>query len=544
MRPTVLIFFLYASTAWALKPIEGILLGEASEDLQQDPLQLIFSERFDNRFPVETQKLKLYREYYNQGTNLKESCSYFSPPKYSNDWREMQSRKTIASALQYIGLDLSIKAIGAYAKKISINENDYSKLSSNILKNYCSKNLTVFSLKLIEKNLKYYYDNPAEEVLPKVGESPFVSEKFKKLTSSDKFLSNQFENIISNFRAFCSWGGSPDDYRLMVPYLKNPFVMAFVINNLSGKKFYFESTQEKFVLKSNPEATIQVSCDNLICRRDNFESFKNKFPMSLGSTGIFEDLSKSYCHHFSKIDYQLNTIPEVKKWIKEQELEDDVFETSAFISLINGFPDAMFGIEKYSDLTFVSKSSFDEKWGRWSGQAIKSFSKDLLFEEPLKIKTVARRDPVSLKLDGFGLNFLITLGEMDRVVNTTDKIDAYFDLGISKNYLRSIRIKWTEATRNIDADAQNKIINDIKNYIGIQLKEKEKYFKQQVWNKEFERLVAEEILGQAMAYQGPMFKSYQDEIIKIPVNFSYGLFALNYIRYRADINAGRLKLKL
>jgi len=544
MNLIILLYLFHAFSAWALKPIEGVLLGEAREELQHDPLKLIFSESFDKNVPLENQRVKLFREQYVQGIQLKESCNYYSEPKYSSPWKEKQSRKFITSTLQYLGLDLTVKAIGAYAKKNSLDESDFSKQASNLVRNYCSKNLTVFSLKLLEKNLIYYYKNPVEDILPTAENSPFISQKFKKLTSSEKYLNNQFQQVLNNFRAFCSWGGSTDDYRLLVPYLKNPFIMSFVMNHLAGQKYQFDNSQEKFFLKSNPASTVQVTCDDFICRRDSFEGFKNKFPFSLGSTGLKEDLAKSYCFHFSKIDYETETIPEVKKWIKELEVENPVFETSAFLSIINGFPDAIFGVENYVDLISVSKSSFDERWDKWSSEAIKVFSKDLFFEEPLKIKTLARRDPVSLRVDGFGINFQLTLGEMDRVMDTNDKISTYFHLKLSKNYLRSIRVKWVEASRNVDNEAQKKTLEDIKSYIALQLKEKEKFFKQSIWNEDFERLIAEELLGQAIAYEGSLFKSFEDQMIKIPIKLSYGLFALNYIRYRADINAGRLKLKL
>jgi hypothetical protein len=544
MNLIILLYLFQALSAWALKPIEGVLLGEASEDLQHDPLKLIFSESFDKNLPLENQRVKLFREQYIQGIKLKESCNYYSESKYSSPWKEKQSRKFIASTLQYLGLDLTVKAIGAYAGRNSIDEADFSKLASNLVRNYCSKNLTVFSLKLLEKNLNYYYKNPIEDILPSAENSPFISQKFKKLTSSDKFLNNQFQQVLNNFRAFCSWGGSPDDYRLLVPYLKNPFIMSFVMNHLAGQKYQFDLSQEKFSLKSNPTSTVQVTCNDLICRRDSFEGFKNKFPLSLGSTGLKEDLEKSYCFHFSKIDYETDTIPEVKKWIKELDVENPVFETSAFLSLVNGFPDAIFGVENYVDLAHVSKSSFDERWDKWSLHAIKFFSKDLFFEEPLKIKTLSRRDPVSLRVDGFGINLQVTVGELDRVMDTHDKISSYFHLKLSKNYLRSIRLKWTEASRNIDTEAQKRTMEEIKSYIALQLKEKEKFFKQSFWNEDFERLIAEELLGQAIAYEGLLFQSYEDQMIKIPIKLSYGLFALNYIRYRADINAGRLKFKL
>jgi hypothetical protein len=81
-------------------------------------------------------------------------------------------------------------------------------------------------------------------------------------------------------------------------------------------------------------------------------------------------------------------------------------------------------------------------------------------------------------------------------------------------------------------------------FVEAQVKDKEKLFSQKMWNQDFSRLIAEELLAQALAYKGALFDSYQEEVLTVPVNFSYGIFALGYIRYRADINAGRLKLNL
>ena len=65
-----------------------------------------------------------------------------------------------------------------------------------------------------------------------------------------------------------------------------------------------------------------------------------------------------------------------------------------------------------------------------------------------------------------------------------------------------------------------------------------------MWNDDFSRLIVQELVGQILSYKGPLFDSYQEEMLRVPVKFSYGIFALSYLRYRADVKAGRLKLNL
>ena len=52
------------------------------------------------------------------------------------------------------------------------------------------------------------------------------------------------------------------------------------------------------------------------------------------------------------------------------ELEDPIFETSFFISLMTGVPDAIFGVESYRDLPVIAKSSIEERWQLWGERFI------------------------------------------------------------------------------------------------------------------------------------------------------------------------------
>ena len=121
---------------------------------------------------------------------------------------------------------------------------------------------------------------------------------------------------------------------------------------------------------------------------------------------------------------------------------------------------------------------------------------------------------------------------------------AGFELNLSKNYIRHVRSKWIELTNNIDEEGRIKFRDQVSKYIDFQLKNKEKLFLQKMWNEDFSRHIVQELVEQILVYNGPMFDSYKEEILKVPVKFTYGVFALSYLRYRADVKAGRLKLNL
>ena len=537
-------FVLWSLSALALVPVEGILMGEAVNEYQQDPLFKIFNDIYDKSQIGENKKLLLYRNTYTSGILLGESCHLYAPPAYSTSWMEKQAKRSVVSTLQYIGMDTSIKAIGAYAKKLNVSETDFEKLSVNLVENYCSKNLTIFSLKKVKQSLNHYYKTPLNELIPSVDSSPFVTALFKLKTDSDQARSIEFDQAIQNFKAFCSWGGDVSDYRLMSPYLKNSFIMSFVIKNMMGvQDQVVDSTQE--IIQSFSQDTVQVACKELICRKTSLMVFKESLPLSVGSTGLYTDLAKLYCHHFKSLDYSSSTtISNVKTWIKNMELEDPIFETNFFISLMTGVPDPSFGVDTYRDLPAIAKSTIDERWTKWAKDTLQIFSKDLLYEESLKIKAQPRRDFASLRMEGFHLDFSVTLGEMDRVVDDSDKLRVSFDLNLSKNYLRQIRSKWADLSDSIDEKGKQAFKEDLAKYIDIQLKGKERLYLQKMWNEEFSRHIVQELLGQVTTYKGPMFESYKDQMLKIPVKFSYGIFALGYLRYRADVNSGRLGLNL
>ena len=530
-------------SCWALVPVEGILRGQAQLEYQQDPLRYIFPQ-FASQKGEEAKKVKLYHHRYQQGDYLNNSCTYYGPISYGDSWREEQARRSITSTLQYLGLDTAIKAVGTYAKELSIDESSYDHLLENLVSNYCSKNLTVFSLKTVRKSLKYYYQNPQRELLARIESSPYATEHFKNLTLTPSSRSHEFEYAIELFRDFCSWGGEISDYRMLGPYLSNRFIMSFVFENLNGHQQLFNEETGKVMLVENPQA-LRVNCEQLICRKVDVKNFTDKFPLSIGSSGLKTDLEKMYCQHFRYLDYKNDTIPEVKSWIKEQSLESSIFRQNLLISMMSGVPDPFFGINDYKELPFLAKSSIDERWMKWSKDVLDAFSKDLLFEESMKISVQPKSDYVSLVTQGYTLDLLITLGEMDHLLGEMDKFKMMFNIKLSKSYLLWLRKEWSEHLKNANFSGQGTLQKHLQTTLRSLFKDKEQHYLQKIWNDDLFRILSDELLLQVSKAPVSWFEQgYQDKMINIPVTFHYGLFALSYLKYRADVASDMGKLKL
>ncbi len=544
--PSALVSFwllLWPALSIALTPVEGILLGEANSEIQSDPLSLVFTDMYSNSTDANFKKVKNYQGVLTSGTFLQESCSILGPITYSTTWKEAQAKRSIVAGLQYIGLDTTIKAIGAYAKNLQIGENEYRTLVSNMMGQYCSQNVTVMSLKTIEKSLAYYYQNPDPNIIPSVEGSQYATDAFKTGSMSPETRAKEFQYAIRNFRSFCSWGGDAEDYRMLPPYLKNPFIMGVVMMNMAGLRYVWDEKPQKMTWKKD-DGAVRVVCKDLICRQTTNDNFKRDYPTSTGSTGVSTDLNKMYCQHFRLLDYdQKKTIPEVKAWIKGLDIEEPILEAAFFVSLMTGVPDPFMIQKKYSELPAIVKSSVDERWTKWSRDSLSSFSRGLLYEESLRVKAMPKRDLAMIK-DGLLLDFHVTLGEMDRIMRNNDKIGMSFDLKFSKNWVRQLISKFNLIATNLDVEGEKVFKEDLARYIDLQLRTKEKLFTQKLWNDEFSRLIAEELLGQVMSYKGKYFESYSDEMITVPVRFSYGIFALSYLRYRSQVAKGATKLNL
>jgi hypothetical protein len=289
---------------------------------------------------------KLYSAHYREATELQQSCSYLGNANYATPNQEALARRAIAATLQYIGLDATVKAIGAYAHKLQMPQADYETMVNNLVKSSCSPNLTVYGIKFLRLNLMAAYRGDRGFLIPRQLGYPYSSVGIAHKANSVESREAELHHTVKNFRAFCSWGGDVTNYRLLPPLLASPQIMGLVYRHLEGKALtYDEKTQS--VVKVDAPYTSQVTCDGPICRAGSAANFARRFPLMLGSSGLKQDLQRLWCNHFRYQTYSPHDQPslQVREWIKEQEPEDERKDVAQMVALFTGISDRLTRLE-------------------------------------------------------------------------------------------------------------------------------------------------------------------------------------------------------
>ncbi len=530
------LFFIFISTcAYGLVPLEGLILGQVDIKKQFDPYQnaLSYSQSQVNEDQKELEKIEKYKALFWQGSQIKNRCDIYQKSEYKTQWEENQAVRSIIAQLQYLGLDRSVKAIAAYARKLEFSDNKYHKFVQRLMQDTCSENISVYSLNLLRKNFEFQWKNSSNDFLPSVSNNPFFSENFKRRHNTSEVINKEFNYTLRNFRAFCSWNGDIDDFRMLVPYLKNPFIMSYVFNQLSHKELVFNEDLQKLILQKGQTHRVQVACEDMICRRRNKEDFERIFPRMVGSYKFEDDLERLYCEKFYSARYkQKKTNPKVQKWIEEQAYAESKIEAMQFFALLTKVPDPMIASDQFSGLVQTFEHSIKARWDLWAQKSLESFDKDQLYEEPLELTLVENSNVEQIKSGVFQVEFNIGLSEVDKVLEDIDKIDASFYLSFPWNYFASIKKRIHLLSNRVQKNEIKKIEERFYDKITHQLKNRQRLLHLPIWNRQFAQIIGDEILRQINIYSGEKMNLLSQQKLKIPVKLKFGVFALRYIRQK------------
>ncbi len=534
----IMILF-WATKSFSLVPLESLLLGDFSEHYANyldeiDPISYIFKEKGRGKDEYR-EKLALYRGFILEGENLKNRCERTSKISYPTYWLETQSKRSILATLQYLGLDVTVRALAQYGKYFEFSDGEYSDMVDNLVGNYCSNNLSIISHRQLKKNMmSHFRGNSTGLQLPSIDGNPLFPQSLKTINMVDKAREQEFAVTAKLFRSFCSWGGNTDNLRLLVPLLKNPAVMAFVIRKISGTELSWRKVDNSIV-KQQSNHPIGVLCENLICRKKKYDEVVRAFPRSMGFKSFSDDLERAYCSYYKDANYTIKSqVPKIKKIIDSQSPEDEIFLVSQFVSLINGVPDFFISLDKWTDGEELLRSSMDRSWDEWADERNRQFSRDLMFEEQLTIEKVDNSLYFNMYKPKFQVEFDVNLGEYDRINQIIGKVDAAFNIKLSKNYLALVRRQWGKLDPK-DKETRNNIISNFKAQITNDVQRIRKLFTSPLWKGDMERIIAIEVLDQLAKYEGDFFKFASTKKVSIPVTFNFAPFALKYLSYKFNI---------
>lgn len=533
-----LIWVLISHEVYALVPLESLILGDLSEEYKKeatDPLNYIFS--FRGKFKVEQKRsLAYFRGFIEEGENLQNLCKVNYEVNYPNQNEKEEVKRSMVSTLQYIGLDILVRALPAYAKFFEFSNKDYENMVNGLVGNYCSKNISIMSLRELKKNMMFNFELKEDFTLPNIKDNQLFPKKLEEINTIDNMMEREFFQTVKLFRAFCSWGNDLDNYRLLVPILKNPMVMAFVIRQLTNQKFNWDSINNNITWK-NDFNTDQILCKGLICRKVQWEKFKSEIPRALGSKTIREDLGQIYCSEFSKINFKREQQePKIREIIqKEKEIGPNLM-TGQFLALLTGVPDFFVRSPKFSSAKKFLKYNFEEDWNIWAAEQNKSFGKNLYFEEPLSFEVVSRELYFNNLSPKFKVIIDLNMGEFDKVAEEVGTVKVSFNLKLYKSYLSYIRNEWLGLNKMRIQQTKDNILDNFSLNISDQVQKAKNKFKISPWSGNLEKLIARELLSQLSEYEGNFFRNSKAELVDVPIELNYSPMALKYIYFKKFVS--------
>lgn len=557
IKGKVFLSILFISTnIFGLVPLESLILGDFSKNYveeKSDPLNYIFryldkdlstvNPDTDKNYYLK-QDLALYRGFYEEGENLENFCKRKPEVSYATVWDKKRVTRSVMATLQYIGLDLTLRALPKYAKFFEYSEQDYKNLGDNLIGNYCSKNLTILSLRQLRNlfMIKFTKENSFE--LPSIKNNPLFAPKLKRLAAEDEVKKREFYWTIELFKSFCSWGGEEDNSRLLVPLLRHPGIMAFINRQMANQKITWEPFENKVYIEEFPTTT-QVYCDNLICRKFDKEKFLNTFPKSVGTSSLKNDLDRVYCSEMRDIDYKTkDQVPKILSIIKQMSFDEQNLLRSQFVSLLTGYPDFMIPMENFSTGKEMVGQSYTHSWNEWADAENAKLDKNLYFEETLTVEKVDRSIFFNRFKPNFEINLDINLGELDSTNQKVGKLTSTFHLPLSKKFLVWALRNWKGKDLS-DRETVENVFKPFRVMIADNIERNWKKLKLPEVKGDLENLIMREILAQISLYQGRFFRD-ETGIVKIPVKVNFGAFALKYLRFQYYVkqNEGEREKKL
>ncbi|MBC7538334.1 MAG: hypothetical protein H7281_05910 [Bacteriovorax sp.] len=538
------ILFLIAPVhfAWALAPIESLVLGNFAESYSEnetDPLNYVFSrDKFQSTNAGYKRELALYRGFYEEGKNTLNYCKSNRDIHYSTEWEKVQVMRSMLSEIQYIGLDITSRALPQYAKALEFTRDEYINLIDGLVGNYCSSNLSVISKKELRNNFLVKFDKENNFKLPSVIGNPYFPENLDSYLPPRTALEQEFKYTVKLFQSICSWGGNPTNPGLLVPIIKNPALMSFFTRQMNNQVIDWKEQNNTLFLKEDKN-TVQVWCDNLICRKTSRDLFYSKFYFSVGGTNLSEDFKRLYCEEFRLVDYKpADSDERLSKIMNSRTFDEENFINSQFIALLTGVPDFLLRSDKFSRGEDLLRSSVDFTWNKWARAQTEMLNRELYFEEPLTLELVERAlyfNPLKAELK---VAFDVNLGEFDRINQRTGKVRVSFKILIQRSFLHYYRetLKNLDPRNNVEKD---RLLKRFKIQMTKDITQARDKFIIPPWKGDLESLIATELSEQLMLISDSNFKMPTSGFEPINVELNYGIFALKYINHQKTVQNAR-----
>jgi hypothetical protein len=533
-------------SVYALAPVESLTLGNFSEQYTEkdtDPLLYLFQPGINTdpaNLSVFQKSLAVYRGFYEEGKNLEKFCKTSSKIEYVTLLERTQMKRSAIATLQYIALDLTSRALAQYAKYFDFSRAEFANMVDGLVGNYCSVNLSVISKKDLKNNLLIKYDKENSFLLPSVKNNPLFPKTLQSAVPERTARENEFKYTAKIFEHACSWGGDPQNAGLLLPFLKDTNIMAFVFRQMASFTIDWDAAKNLTTLVPD-QNTQPVFCTGVICRKTTNEKFARQAFHALGGNSVYEDLRHLYCEdikwlHFSPKEND----PRLVKIMNSETLEEEIFLNSQFMSLITGVPDFLLGVEKFNKGDDVFRTVIDQMMNDWAQKSVTNFSKELFFEEPLTLELVDRKQYFDELSPELKLLFDVNLGEFDRINQSVGKVKLSFELNVLKSFLRA----YLQSLYDTDLkkpEAREKLTTLFKRQITKDVQSAKEKLILPPWKGDLERIIVNEIDEQLLQKKVSRLQLNGKGYKKILIEINYAPFALKYINFQFNVGQDNKK---
>jgi len=540
------IFLLNSLITNALVPLENLELGDFSEQYKQektDPLNYIFTDDKKRTSGDDKNKYSLafFRGLYEEGENLKQFCQSKPRVTYATPWERTQVKRAHIATLQYLGLDITTRAIVEYARYFEFSDSEFNNLVEGLTGNYCSTNTSVISISQLKKNFEVKFKVGGGINLPTIKDNKFFAKSLRNISTLDKAKEREFVTTIELFKTFCSWGGEVENLRLLVPLVKTSVVNSFVSRQMDGKKLKWNPFDNNFKFVKGD--TVRVRCENLICRKHLDKKKKFKMPKSVGHESYYDDYNRLFCEDFSQEIYETkNQVPKLSKIIKQRTFDEDNFLVSQFVSLITGIPDFLLRAKKYDQGKEFLRASVDNSWDSWALKQSQNYQRDLYYEEPLTIELVSDELFFKPRKANFKVIFDVNVGEFDRSNQIAGKLKTFYNLKVSKSFLRWIGREWKELDPRRKKYKKD-ILDKFHAQITDQVQDLVKKLPFPDLEANFEKIIIKQLLSQLERADGRFYRDLARDLVSVPIEFNFAPFALKYLRFQYKVRKNEERAK-
>lgn len=534
---------IFLSTSLFGQSLPDLISGEKQylDNSLFDPLNFVLpyleGRKLDKKaFPQEKNVLNRFTSYHIEGNNLSQSCNQYEDPDYFLPEHRERLIRILLNSYQDIGLNLSTRGIIYYLKKLEKSGDEVESFVENLVQSSCSKNITNISQETLKQRffqLIQYGSGLSDDNLQAFPEEKEYIDSL--LVDELTQLRRGLNLAIKSFQNFCSWGNDIQFTDLIGFHLDDPAFASYVIRKIVGVELIYDQKRNKVGERKLPkEDTVHFICDGLICRKTDFFRFTEEFPSLLGSKSIRTDLEKVYCKDLRNIPLRTrNKDSIIGKKQKSVSLDERKLYQSFLSQLVTGMPDFFHRVDTFASMKNIFFLPIQASWDIWSKKVLRNFKLDIPFEESLYISQVDSKYYYDPTKNDFRIDFVVGLGEFDRMLYKEDKITAFFNLTLSKDLLRWVRQR--TLNRTLEDALKDKTTRDyLKLQIETDLKKMSSKFALRPWDSGIENLIIQELIFQVSKNEGSFFKTYNAQKVTIPIYFHYGLFALKYLNFKLN----------